>query len=102
MATETESGEELTGRARHRRSITVTVIAALAGIAAGVAADTVTASATDSLGLVVMAAATAGAFGVLRVAGVDVEEFSKKDIAFVVFMSFSLWFVTWAILLTAG
>jgi hypothetical protein len=101
MATETESGEELTPRARHRRSITVTAITSLAGVAAGVVSNEVAAGATDRLALVVLAAAVGLAFGAIRVAGVDVSGFSKKDAVYVVFMAFSLWFVTWSILLTA-
>jgi len=100
MATETE-GEELTPRGEHRRSITVTGVAALAGIAAGVVADTVATGATDTTGVVVLVVAIGAAFGVVRAAGVEVTEFGKKDILYVTFITFSLWFVSWAILLTA-
>jgi hypothetical protein len=101
MATETESGEELSPRARHRRSITVTTVAALAGVVAGAVSNAVAASATDRIGLVVLVGAVGLAFGAIRAAGVDVSGFSKKDVVYVVFMAFSLWFVTWSILLTA-
>ncbi|MFB6219246.1 MAG: hypothetical protein ABEH77_08760 [Halobacteriaceae archaeon] len=100
MATETD-GEELTPRARHRRSITVTAIAALSGVGAGVASNAVASGATDRVGLAVLGVALGVAFGAMRLAGVDIAGFSKKDIAYVVFMAFSLWFVSWAILLTA-
>jgi hypothetical protein len=102
MATETESGEDLGPRARHRRSITVTSVAALAGLLAGVASDAVATGASDRIGLGLMGAAVVLSFGVIHVAGVDVTEFSKKDVVYVVFMAFSLWFVTWTILLTSA
>jgi hypothetical protein len=102
MATDTESGEELGPRARHRRSITVTSVAALAGLAAGVASDAVATGAGDRVGLGLMGVAVLLAFGIVRVAGVDIAEFSKKDVVYVVFMTFSMWFVTWTILLSAG
>jgi len=100
MATETDPGEELPPREQHRRSITVTAAATLAGIAAGVASDAVAEGPTDRVGLVVMAAAVGVALGAIRVAGFDVSGFSKKDIFYVAFMTFALWFVSWAILLT--
>lgn len=102
MATETESGDELGPKARHRRSITVTTVASLAGVAAGVLSDVAAAGPTDRLGLTVLAGAAAVAFGAVHVAGVDVSEFSKKDVAYVVFMTFALWFITWTILLTSA
>jgi hypothetical protein len=33
---------------------------------------------------------------------VDVEEFGAKDYLYVAFMTFSLWFVSWTIILTTG
>jgi hypothetical protein len=96
MATETADR-----RAEHRRSITVTSVVSLAGIAAGVASSALTAGPTDDLGLVVLAAFTFASLGVMRVLGIDVGEFSTKDHLYVWFMSFALWFVTWGILLTA-
>lgn len=38
----------------------------------------------------------------LRVVGVDVNGFGAKDYLYVVFMTFALWFITFAILLTSG
>ena len=37
---------------------------------------------------------------VMQVLGVDVREFSTKDQLYVLFMTFSMWYVAWAILLT--
>jgi hypothetical protein len=101
--------ESLDARAKHVRSITVTTIAALAGVGAAVASAVLTASmetaadaATASDGLLALAVFVSLQFPLLRLLGVDVQDFGAKDILFVVFMTFSLWFVTWAILLTSG
>ena len=97
MATETESG--LTG---HTRSVVVTTIVSLGGVGAGVAAATFAAGPTDTLGLVAVLAAAALELAVLRLVGVDISEFGAKDHLYVFFMTFSLWFVTWGILLMSG
>ena len=34
--------------------------------------------------------------------GIDTGDLSAKDYLYIVFMTFSLWYVTWAILLTTG
>jgi len=90
----------------HFRSVAVTSLAALAGIAAGVVSamqvGTTPAAATDRLGLFIFVAFTLAQYPVLYAIGIDVEEFSTKDHLFVAFMTFSMWFVTWGILLTAG
>jgi uncharacterized membrane protein len=41
-------------------------------------------------------------FPILRVVGVDVTDFGAKDYLYVGFMTFTLWFITFAIMLTAG
>lgn len=97
MATET-----VDRRAQHRRSLKVTATAALAGVVAGLATPLVAAGAADRLGLVVVAAAILAELGIMRLLGVDVDEFSTKDHLFVGFMTFSLWFMTWTILLETG
>jgi hypothetical protein len=97
MATET-----LDPGARHRRSLKVTATAALAGVAAGVATSMVTTGPADQLGLAVLGGAVLAELGVMRLLGVDVEEFSTKDHLFIVFMTFSLWFMTWTIMLQTG
>lgn len=98
--------EEVDRRASHIRGLKVTTIAALAGIVAGVAsasvAGTSAAAATDRIALAILGVAILVQFALLRVVGVDTTEFSTKDHLYVGFMTFSLWFVTWAILLTSG
>lgn len=97
MATETTHG--LTG---HARSVTVTALATIGGILAGVASHQLftVAQSQSALGLVAVAAVLQ--FPILYVAGVDVEDFSAKDYLYVGFMTFSLWFVTWSILLSTA
>ncbi|PSQ49010.1 hypothetical protein BRD15_04350, partial [Halobacteriales archaeon SW_6_65_15] len=59
-------------------------------------------AATDRLGLGIMGAFVFAQYPVLQVLGIDIEDFSTKDHLYVLFMTFSLWFVTWTILLTNG
>ena len=93
--------ETLDRQAQHRRSITVTSVASLGGVAAGVAAAYLASGPSDTIGLVLLFAATFIELGIMRGLGVDVSEFSTKDHVYVGFMTFSLWFVTWGILLTS-
>jgi uncharacterized membrane protein len=97
MATETQTG--LSG---HLRGVTVTTLACLAGIAAGLASDVVAASATDRIAVFVVAAFVAVQYPVLRVLGVDVADFGVKDHLYVTFMTVALWFISYAILLETG
>jgi len=97
MATDTAEG--MSG---HMRGLTVTTLSALAGLAAGVAANQIAASATDRLGVAVLIAAIVVQFPVLSILGVDIDDFSTKDYIFVAFMTFSLWFVSWGILLSTA
>ena len=101
MATETES-EPLDRRAAHVRSLVVTTIACLGGLAAGVASAAVTSGATDRLGVVVLAGVAVVELGLMRLFGVDVDDFSAKDYLYVLFMTVALWFISWGILLTSG
>ena len=84
------------------RSVTVTTSTALAGVAAGLVSAAVASGATDMTGLLIVGVFIFGQYPLLRVLGIDVEEFSKKDHLYVWFMTFSMWFVVWAILLTGG
>ncbi|WP_136590681.1 EMC6-like membrane protein [Salinigranum halophilum] len=101
MATETQ-----TGLSKHLRGVTVTTLACLAGVAAAVASGVVVgtdpASATNRLTLGILAGFIALQLPVLRVVGVDVSDFGAKDYLYVGFMTFTLWFITFAIMLTAG
>ena len=97
MATETAER-----RAAHRRGLKVTALACLGGVVAGLVSSSVATGPSDTLGLAVAAAAIFASMGAMQVVGVDVEEFSTKDHLYVAFMTFSLWFVVWTILLTTG
>ena len=97
MATDTADG-----MSSHMRGLTVTTITAVAGIAAAFGSNAIASSATDVTGLVVVAVAVLAQLPVLRVIGISQEDLSTKDMLYIAFMTFALWFVSWAILLTAG
>ena len=101
MATETEQG--LSG---HLRGVTVTTFACLAGVIAalvsGVVFGTTVEAAENIMGLVVVGGFVVLQFPILRVVGVDVQDFSAKDYIYVAFMTITLWFITYTILLTSG
>ena len=101
MATETQAG-----LSKHIRGVTVTTLACLAGVAAavvsGVVVGTDPAAASDRLTVGIVAVFIAVQLPVLRVVGVDVSDFGAKDYLYVGFMTFTLWFITFAIMLTAG
>lgn len=101
MATETQTG--LSG---HLRGVTVTTIACLAGTAAGLAsalvAGTGIEAASNQQTLLILGVFVLGQFPLLRLVGVDVQGFGPKDHLYLVFMTFTLWFITFAILLTSG
>ncbi len=96
MATET-----VDGRAAHLRSVTITSITALSGIAAALASAALASGASDPSGLYPLAGAILLQLPILRLLRIDVEDFSAKDNLYVAFMTFSFWFVTWTVLLTA-
>jgi uncharacterized membrane protein len=99
MATEQASER----RSSHLRGVTVTAVATLAGVAAAVvSAAYLGTAATDRLGLAIVGGFVVVQLPVLRALGIDIDDFSTKDHLYVVFMTFSLWFVTWTILLTNG
>ncbi|MFB6136893.1 MAG: hypothetical protein ABEJ42_00945 [Halobacteriaceae archaeon] len=106
MSTETSDGGR-SERAAHLRSITITSIATLAGVAAGLAAwqlasgPTPGARATDRVGVATLLVAVLASYVLMAVARIDVGEFSMKDNLFVIFMTFSTWFLTWGVLLSA-
>jgi hypothetical protein len=102
MATESQPG-----LSKHVRGVTVTTLACLAGVAAAVASGVVAGpdpvvAATNQLTVGIVAAFIAVQFPILRVVGVDVSDFGAKDFLYVGFMTFTLWFITFAIILTAG
>jgi len=97
MATETADG-----MSSHMRGLTVTTLTAVAGIAAAFGSNALATAPNDPQGVLVVAVAIAAQFPILRVIGIDTDDLSAKDVLYVGFMTFSLWFVSWGILLTAG
>jgi hypothetical protein len=95
-------------RTAHLRGVTVTTLAALAGIGAAVVSSQVATSATDRSALFVLVGFTFAQFAILQLVDtvglvqLDVDTFGAKDVLYVVFMTFSLWFVCWGVLLTSG
>lgn len=86
----------------HVRGLTVTTLAAVAGVAAALVSTIVTAGPADLMGIYVLAGAILVQFPLLQVVGIDTREFSAKDYLYIAFMTFSFWFVAWTILLTTG
>lgn len=99
----TESADRLTP---HLRGLTVTTLSSVMGVLAALLSAALTAGAadpaSDPLGVYVLAGAILVQFPVLRLVGIDVSDFGIKDFLFIGFMTFSLWFVCWSILLTTG
>jgi hypothetical protein len=88
------------------RGVAVTTLTGLAGVLAGVASGylvgTTPESATDPRAVFVLAALILVQFPILKAMGVDVSDFGVKDYLYIAFMTFALWFVSFAILLSSG
>jgi hypothetical protein len=97
MATETAEGWD-----DHLRGLTVTTLASSLGLAAGVAASALASGPNDRLGIYLLGAAVLVQLPVYVAIGIDVDDFGVKEYLYIVFITFSLWFVSWGILLTAG
>jgi hypothetical protein len=90
------------GMSSHMRGLTVTTLTAVAGIGAAFVSNAVATGPGDTTAVIVVGVAVAAQLLVLRAAGIDQDDLSGKDIAYVAFMTFALWFVSWGILLTTG
>lgn len=98
MATDT-----VDGMSAHMRGLTVTTIAAIAGLAAGVGSNAVTGGDPRSqVAIGILAVAILVQFPILHVLGIEYDGLGTKDKVYVAFMTFSLWFVSWGILLTTA
>lgn len=95
----TETGE---GFSPHLRGVTVTTVATIGGILAGLATDVIVTSPTEKTGLFILVGAIVLQFPLYYAIGIDVADFGTKDQLYVAFMTFTTWFVSWGILLTAG
>ena len=94
--------ETVDPKAAHRRSLKVTTIATLGGVAAAFLSEVVVTDPASRTGLLVMLGVVAVELGLMRVFGVDIGDFSTKDHFYVLFMTFALWFITWGVLLSEG
>ncbi|QSG14956.1 hypothetical protein [Halapricum desulfuricans] len=98
MATETADG--LTG---HARSVTVTTLASLMGIVAALISEYgLEAAPAGRINVFVILGAVLVQIPILQALGVDTQDFSTKDHLYIAFMTFSLWFISWTMLLTAS
>jgi len=102
MATETETKQPTDAGASHRRSVTITAIASLGGVIAGVGSFFAASTATDTVAVLILVVALLAEQGLMKLLGIDVEEFSAKDNLYVVFETFAFWFITWGVLLSTG
>ena len=94
--------ETVDPKASHRRSLKVTTIATLGGVAAAFLSEVVVTDPSSRTGLLVMLGVVAVELGLMRGFGVDIADFSTKDHFYVLFMTFALWFITWGVLLSEG
>ncbi|MFC6764047.1 hypothetical protein [Natrinema soli] len=100
------STESISDRREHIRSVSVTALSALLGVGAALAsANWVGLSQTaaqNTQALAFVLGAILVQYILINVSGIYGEdEFGAKHYLFIAFMTFSLWFVTWGILLTA-
>jgi hypothetical protein len=94
--------ETVDPKASHRRSLKVTTIATLGGVAAAFVSEAVVTDPSSRTGLLVMLGVVAAELVLMRLFGVDIGDFSTKDHVYVLFMTFALWFITWGVLLSEG
>ncbi len=109
MSTETaadEPGADESGLSDHIRGITVTTLACLAGITAALVSasifGTTTAAAANRQSVLVLFGFIAIQYPVLKLVGVDIDEFGIKDNLYITFMTFTLWFISYGVLLSSG
>jgi hypothetical protein len=104
MATETASEDESEGEGwdAHLRGLTVTTLASLLGMVAGVGSQVLASSPSDRIGLYLAGGAVLVQIPVYAAVGIDVDDFGAKEYLYIAFITFSMWFITWGILLTTG
>lgn len=110
MATETGTeatesdieGKSDEGFSPYMRGVTVTTTATLAGIGAALLSMMQASGSGDPIAGFFVMAAVIVQMPFYSLIGIDTEEFGGKDYLYIVFMTFTLWFISWGILLTAG
>ena len=98
----TETAEEGSSWDSHLRGLTVTTVASLLGLAAGVGSQALGSGPNDRIGLYLMGGAVLLQLPLYAVIGLDVDDFGPKEYLYIAFITFSMWFITWGILLTTG
>ena len=92
------------GMSGHARGVVVTTICCLAGIAAGVVSaafvGTDPADAASTTAVVVLGAFLLVQYPVYKAVGVG--DFGVKDNLYVAFLTFTLWFISYTVLLTSA
>jgi hypothetical protein len=92
------------GLTGHARGVVVTTICCLAGIAAGVVSaayvGTTVAAAQSTTVVLVLGAFVLAQYPLYKVIGVG--DFGVKDNLYVAFLTFTLWFISYTVLATAG
>ena len=98
--------QEATGLSSHLRGVTVTTLACLAGILAAAASAAVVGTSLDAARsqqpFFVLAIALFAQYPILRVIGVDIADFGLKDNLYVGFLTFTFWFISYGIILSAN
>jgi len=101
MATENASG-----LSDHMRGVTVTTLACVGGIVAALVSAQVFGTdagvAQSRQPLAVLAGALFAQYPVLGLVGIDIGEFGIKDNLYIGFMTFTFWFISYAVLLSTG
>ncbi|WP_135820494.1 EMC6-like membrane protein [Halostella litorea] len=103
------STEQAEGMDSHLRSITVTSLASIGGIVAALISSAMTSgmspseAATYQPAQIIVLAVVLVQIPIYRALGVYGEDGAgAKDYLFIAFMTFSLWFVVWGIMLETG
>lgn len=101
------STESISDRYEHIRSISVTALSALLGVAAAFVClslyGTGEAGAQNQEALLIVLGAIVIQFPIIKLSGIyNDDEFGVKHYLFIAFMTFSLWFLSWGIMLETG
>ncbi|HII51861.1 MAG TPA: hypothetical protein HA321_02985 [Halobacteriales archaeon] len=93
----------LSKREAHLRSLRATGTSTIVGIVAALVTHSLSSGPSDILiSVPILIASLFLGLGIMQLLGVNVSAFSKKDHFYVSFMTFTMWFVTWTLLLTAN
>ncbi len=102
------STESISDRREHVRSISVTALSALLGVGAALGSSVLTGdmapaeAAGDTQGLLLVLGAILAQFMLYDFTSIySDDEFGIKHYLFILFMTFTFWFLTWGIILTA-